>query len=82
MSDFNPSEPAILHDRLADAIETWTAEDEAGYRTNSKTLPDGAVAWRLHIRRMRQRARELITAPSTRQIAPLRSGFSQLSAEV
>jgi hypothetical protein len=46
MSGFNPSEPAILHDRVTGAIETWTGEDEAEYRSNARKLPDGAVAWR------------------------------------
>lgn len=27
MSGFDPAEPAILHDRLTDAIETWTGEE-------------------------------------------------------
>jgi len=46
MSCFNPSEPAILHDRVRDAIETWTGGDETEYRKNARELPDGAVAWR------------------------------------
>ena len=46
MSGFNPSEPAILHDRATGAIEIWTGEDEAEYRRNARTLLDGAVAWR------------------------------------
>ena len=44
MSSFNPSEPAILHDRITDNIETWTGEEEADYRENSVTLSDGTVA--------------------------------------
>jgi hypothetical protein len=46
MPTFNPSEPAILHDRLTDKIETWTGEDAADYRKNSVINPDGAVEWR------------------------------------
>jgi hypothetical protein len=46
MSDFNPSEPAILHDRVSGVIETWTGEYEAEYRKKATELPDGAVAWR------------------------------------
>jgi hypothetical protein len=46
MSGFNPSEPAILYDRVTGAIETWTGEDEAEYRKNANKLPDGTVAWR------------------------------------
>ncbi len=44
MFSFNPSEPAILHDRIIDNIETWTGEEEADYRENSVTLSDGTVA--------------------------------------
>jgi len=47
MFSFNPSEPAILHDRIIDNIETWTGEEEADYRENSVTLSDGTVAWRV-----------------------------------
>ena len=36
MFSFNPSEPAILHDRITDNIETWTGEEEADYRENSR----------------------------------------------
>ena len=46
MSGFDPAEPAILHDRLTDAIETWTGEEEADYRAHARPLPDGAIAWR------------------------------------
>ena len=46
MSDFNPSEPALLHDRITGVIETWTGEHEGDYRWNARVLPDGAVAWR------------------------------------
>jgi hypothetical protein len=47
MFSFNPSEPAILHDRITYNIETRTGEEEADYRENSVTLSDGAVAWRV-----------------------------------
>ena len=47
MFSFNPSEPAILHDRITDSIETWTGEDEAGCRETSVTLDDGTVASRV-----------------------------------
>jgi hypothetical protein len=46
MSGFNPSEPAILHDSVTGAIETWTGEDEAEYRRSARKLPVGTVAWR------------------------------------
>lgn len=46
MSGFDPAEPAILHDRLTDAIEIWTGEEEADYRAHARPLPDGATAWR------------------------------------
>jgi hypothetical protein len=58
MFSFNPSEPAILHDRITDNIETWTGEEEADYRENSVTLSDGQSLG-LRVRRMGQRAGRL-----------------------
>jgi len=46
MASFNPSEPAILHDRSADKIETWTGEHAADYRQNAVMNADGTVEWR------------------------------------
>jgi hypothetical protein len=46
MPGFDPSEPAILHDRFTDTIQTWTGENVADFRSNAKTLPDGVIAWR------------------------------------
>src|ERR1700686_2174531 len=45
MSDFDPSEPAILHDRLSDTIEPWTGEEADDYRKHSIVHADGAVEW-------------------------------------
>jgi hypothetical protein len=45
MVDFDPSEPAILHDRLSDTIETWTGEHAEHYRQHSIVHPDGTVEW-------------------------------------
>ncbi len=45
MTTFNPSEPAILHDRPTDKIETWTGEDVADYRKSAVSKPDGTVEW-------------------------------------
>jgi hypothetical protein len=46
MATFDPAEPAILHDRLTDKIETWTGEDALDYRQNAVSKPDGTVEWR------------------------------------
>jgi hypothetical protein len=46
MPGFDPSEPAILHDRLTDTTQTWTGENAADFRRNSRTLADGGIAWR------------------------------------
>jgi hypothetical protein len=46
MSDFDPSEPAILHDRCTNRIETWTAEQAESYRREALMQKDGSVAWR------------------------------------
>jgi hypothetical protein len=45
MSEFDPSQPAILHDRRSDSIETWTGEEAADYIKNSQARPDGTVEW-------------------------------------
>ena len=41
MTSFNPYEPAILHDRLTDKIETWTGEDAGDFRESAISNPDG-----------------------------------------
>lgn len=45
MATFDPSEPAILHDRLTDEIETWTGEDATEYRKTAVARRDGTVKW-------------------------------------
>jgi hypothetical protein len=49
MTSFNPSEPAILHDRRSDSVETWTGEEAADYNKHSVVKPDGSVEWRQFI---------------------------------
>src|SRR6476659_403628 len=49
MTTFNPSEPAILHDRLTDKIETWNRDDAADYRKSAVSKSDGTVEWRRFI---------------------------------
>lgn len=46
MITFDPAEPAILHDRFTDKIETWTGEDADDYRENALAEADGTVEWR------------------------------------
>jgi hypothetical protein len=46
MSTFDPSEPAILHDRTARMTVTWTGESASDFRRNAVTESDGTVAWR------------------------------------
>jgi hypothetical protein len=46
MATFDPTEPAILHDRLTDKIQTWTGEDSADYRETAVSRPEGTVEWR------------------------------------
>jgi hypothetical protein len=45
MTDFDPSEPAILHDQVSDAIVTWSGEEADEFRRSSVVQPDGTVAW-------------------------------------
>jgi hypothetical protein len=46
MTSFNPYEPAILHDRQTNRIETWTTDDAADFRNSAIAKPDGTVQWR------------------------------------
>ena len=46
LATFDPSQPAILHDRFTDKFETWTGEDAADYRENAIVESDGSVEWR------------------------------------
>ena len=45
MRNFDPSQPAVLHDRLTDRMETWTGDDAADFRERSVSRPDGTVEW-------------------------------------
>jgi hypothetical protein len=45
MSEFDPSKPAILHDRLKDEIVTWTGEERDLYVASAKPQSDGVVEW-------------------------------------
>jgi hypothetical protein len=45
MKDFEPSEPAILHDRVSDTIITWSGEDAVAFRRSCVAQEDGTVAW-------------------------------------
>ncbi|MCK1420845.1 hypothetical protein IVB15_05905 [Bradyrhizobium sp. 182] len=49
MDDFDPTEPAILHDRLSDTIITWPAEQADDYRKASRPREDGTVAWKAYL---------------------------------
>ena len=46
MKTFDPAQPAILHERTSDKIETWTADEAADYLKTSIARPDGTVEWR------------------------------------
>jgi hypothetical protein len=45
MRDFDPSQPAVLHDRVTDRMETWTGDDATDFRERSVSRPDGTVEW-------------------------------------
>jgi hypothetical protein len=49
MTGFDPSEPAILHDRATGQIVTWTGEEADNYRRTSRASGDGTVAWREYV---------------------------------
>lgn len=46
MKDFDPSEPAVLHDRVSDTIISWSGEDAAAFRRSRVKREDGTMAWR------------------------------------
>ena len=45
MQEFDPAQPAVLHDRLTGAIVTWTGEDAAAFRSRAQTQEAGLVAF-------------------------------------
>jgi hypothetical protein len=45
MGEFDPGEPAILHDRRADEIVTWDGDRADDFRRNAVRNPDGTVEW-------------------------------------
>jgi hypothetical protein len=45
MREFDPSEPALLHDRVTQRIETWTGELANDFRERSVSQEDGSVKW-------------------------------------
>jgi hypothetical protein len=49
MASFDPSEPAVLHDRVKDRIETWTGEHAAEYRRTAVKGNGGTVKWREYV---------------------------------
>ncbi len=46
MITFDPTQPAILHDRVNDTIQAWTGEDAQEYQDEAVMRADGAVEWR------------------------------------
>ena len=49
MKDFNPSEPAILHDRISHTIVTWSGEEVIAFRRSCIVREDGSVAWNRYV---------------------------------
>jgi hypothetical protein len=45
MKDFDPSEPAILHDRVTDTIISWSGEEADAFRRTALDRQDGTIAW-------------------------------------
>jgi len=45
MKDFDPSEPAILHDRLTDTIVAWSGEEVEAFRSEAVLHKDGTIGW-------------------------------------
>ena len=49
MTEFDPWEPAILHDQKSGSIETWTGENALDYLKECRAVPDGSVEWRNYV---------------------------------
>ena len=45
MADFDPTQPASLHDCLNDQMRPWTGGSAADWRASSKLQSDGTVFW-------------------------------------
>jgi hypothetical protein len=49
MKDFDPAEPAILHDAVNDCIVTWDWERADNFRKNAVYDAKGRIAWDGHV---------------------------------
>jgi hypothetical protein len=49
MKDFDPGEPAILHDAVKDCIVTWDWERADDFKKNAVYDSEGRVAWHGHV---------------------------------
>jgi hypothetical protein len=49
MEDFDPGEPAILHDAVNDCIVTWGWERADYFRKNAVYDAEGRAAWQGHV---------------------------------
>lgn len=47
MTEFDPTQPAIIHDATNDQLITWIADPEqlANYRMNAEDTGDGTIRW-------------------------------------
>ena len=45
MSTFDPSQPAVLHERRSDRIVTWTGDYADNFRLNRLLNDDGSMEW-------------------------------------
>jgi hypothetical protein len=45
MSTFDPSQPALLHDRLNDEIFAWLPEKKDEWLRNAQPAGEGVIGW-------------------------------------
>lgn len=45
MSEFDPSQPAVLHDTLNDKMIAWTGEHQASWREHANDHSEGVIEW-------------------------------------
>ena len=46
MTEFDPREPAVLHDRVGDTISAWTGDEAEAFRQTAIDCGDGTIRWR------------------------------------
>lgn len=46
MAEFDPTEPAVVHDRVSNTIAAWTGDEAEAFRQTAIRCEDGTIRWR------------------------------------